>query len=381
MPLLTGTTPFEQLSNLTEALSFKMTQALTMKSDALPKRTEADSGPESNWFDRLKVRLGFEEPHSVRATIENALKRDESASAALSPEERTMLLNILHFGRLRVDDVMVPRADIIAVDENTPLGELLRVFENAGHSRIPVYRETLDDPLGMVHIKDLMQWITSQSARLALQDVSDQTKKTLANGELQENKSQINLASVDLGQSVASARIRRNVLFVPPSMPVVDLLLRMQATHVHLALVVDEYGGTDGLVSIEDLVEEIVGDIEDEHDVNDKPLIREDPQRGLIADARTPIEDLEDGLGLSLQLPDREEDELDTLAGLIFSMLGRVPVRGELVRHPSGLEFEILDADPRRIKLLRIHKKGAAISTKGRFQPVSKVAKAETEMK
>jgi CBS domain containing-hemolysin-like protein len=155
----------------------------------------------------------------------------------------------------------------------------------------------------------------------------------------------------------------------------------MQATHVHLALVVDEYGGTDGLVSIEDLVEEIVGDIEDEHDVNDKPLIREDPQRGLIADARTPIEDLEDGLGLSLQLPDREEDELDTLAGLIFSMLGRVPVRGELVRHPSGLEFEILDADPRRIKLLRIHKKGAAISTKGRFQPVSKVAKAETEMK
>lgn len=358
-----------------------MTQTTAMKPDALLNRTVTDSESEPSWFDRIKVRLGFKKPHSVRDAIEDALKKDEGSPAAFSPEERSMLLNILRFGGLRVDDVMVPRVDIIAVDEQAPLGELLRVFEIANHSRVPVYRETLDDPMGMVHIKDLMQWIASQTARPALRDTSAQAGQGRANGELLHKKGEIDLTNVDLSQPVASAKISRDVLFVPPSMPVVDLLLRMQAMHVHLALVVDEYGGTDGLVSIEDLVEEIVGEIEDEHDVNDKPLIREDPQRGLIADARTPIEDLEDRLGVSLQLPDRDEDELDTLAGLVFSMLGRVPVRGELVRHPSGLEFEVLDADPRRIKLLKIHKKAAANSGKSRIQPQTKNANVEAEIK
>ncbi|MGI9386786.1 MAG: transporter associated domain-containing protein, partial [Methyloligellaceae bacterium] len=214
----------------------------------------------------------------------------------------------------------------------------------------------------------------AQSGWQATKDIFRNSGRRRANGKLFDTTGEIDLTSVDLSRPLAAAKICRNVLFVPPSMPVVDLLLRMQTTHVHLALVVDEYGGTDGLVSIEDLVEEIVGEIEDEHDVNDKPLIREDPQQGLIADARTPIEDLEDRLSLSLQLPDREEDELDTLAGLVFSMLGRVPVRGELVRHPSGLELEVLDADPRRIKLLRIHMKGTAKAGKGRVQTQSKTA-------
>lgn len=157
---------------------------------------------------------------------------------------------------------------------------------------------------------------------------------------------------MDLSRSVASANISRDMLFVPPSMSVVDLLIRMQATHIHLALVVDEYGGTDGLVSIEDLVEEIVGEIEDEHDQNGGPMIRQVPEQGLVADARVPIEELQERLNVTLVSPD---EDIDTLGGLVFNLAGRVPVRGELIRHAEGMEFEVLDADPRRIKKLRIH--------------------------
>ena len=227
------------------------------------------------------------------------------------------------------------------------------MFQQAGHSRIPVYRETLDDPQGMVHIKDLVAWIMAQSAR-----AEPKGKRPAAAGKTAEEAAEtasIELQAVDLSLSVAAAGIQREVLFVPPSMAVLDLLLRMQATHIHLALVVDEYGGTDGLVSIEDLVEEIVGEIEDEHDVNDEPLLKEDPERGLIADARAPIADLEAHLGQPLLSTGRDED-VDTLGGLVFTILGRVPVRGELVPHANGIEFEVLDADPRRIKKLLVHK-------------------------
>ncbi len=305
-----------------------------------------NAGP--NWLSRLRVRFGLEdEAPSIRETIEHALQSEDPSKTVFSPQERSMLLNILRFGALRVEDVMVPRADIISIDEQAPLGELLCVFEKAGHSRVPVYRETLDDPTGMVHIKDLMEWITSEAA----------TKQNTASQNGRLDTEAVDLQCVDLTQPVASAKIRRNVLFVPPSMPVVDLLLRMQTTRVHLALVVDEYGGTDGLVSIEDLVEEIVGEIEDEHDVNGEPLIREDSTHGLVAHARTPIGDLEELLGVSLTLPERDDDEVDTLGGLVFSMVGRVPARGELLRHPGGIEFEVMDADPRRIKTLKIHTK------------------------
>ena len=168
---------------------------------------------------------------------------------------------------------MVPRADIIAVDDSITIDELMRVFRQAEHSRLPVYRETLDDPRGMIHIRDLMSWITAEAE--------------LAGAE------RLNLGKVDLQRSIATMNITRDLLYVPGSMSVLDLLPKMQTTRVHLALVVDEYGGTDGLVSIEDLVEEVVGDIADEHDVEDEPLIRTDPKLGLIADARMPIEDLE----------------------------------------------------------------------------------------
>jgi CBS domain containing-hemolysin-like protein len=287
---------------------------------------------EGSWFERLLATFGLGEEPDLRELIEDALAR--SKSDTLSGQERGMLRRILRFGKLTVEDVMVPRADIIAVDDTMTIDELMRVFRQAEHSRLPVFHETLDDPRGMVHIRDLMSWITAQAE--------------LGEGE------RLDLGKVDLMRSVATLGITRDLLYVPASMSVLDLLLKMQTTRLHLALVVDEYGGTDGLVSIEDLVEEVVGDIADEHDVEDEPLIRSDPRLGIVADARMPIEELEKHLGLEL-VSEELEEEIDTLGGLVFSIAGRIPARGELVRHPSGVEFEVLEADPRRIKKLRIH--------------------------
>ena len=297
-----------------------------------PVEEQHPSDEEASWFDRLLQKFGLGEEPDLRELIEDALAR--SKSDTLSAQERGMLRRILRFGNLTVEDVMVPRADIIAVDESVTIDELMRVFRQAEHSRLPVYRETLDDPRGMIHIRDLMSWITAE-AELG-------------------GTGRLDLGKVDLQRSIATMNITRDLLYVPDSMSVLDLLLKMQTTRVHLALVVDEYGGTDGLVSIEDLVEEVVGDIADEHDVEDEPLIRTDPKLGLIADARMPIEDLEKHLQRELVSEEQEED-IDTLGGLVFSIAGRIPARGELVRHPSGIEFEVLEADPRRIKKLRIH--------------------------
>ncbi len=298
--------------------------------------TKNENSSQEGWLGKLRHSLGLEEDQvSLREKIGDTLLADSQGDTSFKPQERAMLLNILRIGALRVDDVMVPRADIIAIDENESVAELLEMFEKAGHSRVPLFRDTLDDPMGMVHIKDLMQWITSCSRGGDGSGVG------------------VDLKSVDLNSSIALTKIRREVLFVPPSMSVVDLLLRMQTTRVHMALVIDEYGGTDGLVTIEDLVEEIVGEIEDEHDHEDKPLITESNDNVLVANARTPIADLEERLGKSLIIPERE-DEVDTIGGLVFSLVGRVPVKGEIVRHPNGIEFEILDADPRRIKQLKI---------------------------
>lgn len=285
---------------------------------------------ESTWFARLLQTFGLNEEPDLRELIESALAR--SKSDTLSPQERSMLRRILHFGALTVEDVMVPRADIVAVDDSVNIEELMRVFRDAEHSRLPVYRETLDDPRGMIHIRDLMSWITEQ-----------------ANGD-----DKLGLGRVDLKRSVGAIRIARELIYIPASMSVLDLLLKMQSSQLHLALVVDEYGGTDGLVSIEDLVEEIVGEIADEHDVEDEPLIHLDPRLGLICDARTPVEDLEKHLKIDL-VSDEQEEDIDTLGGVVFSIAGRIPARGELVAHPSGIEFEVLDADPRRIKKLRVH--------------------------
>jgi CBS domain containing-hemolysin-like protein len=197
---------------------------------------------------------------------------------------------------------------------------------------VPVYRDNLDEPVGMVHVKDLMSWVIAQ-------------------GKTDAAKGRFDLAAADLSQQIASANIMRDLIFAPPSMSALDLLIRMQGRHTHLALIIDEHGGTDGLVSIEDLLEEVVGNIEDEHDSGNAPLISQDAG-GLIVDARAGIEDVEAKIGLSLS-SDSDED-VDTLGGLVFTMLGRVPARGEIVRHSSGIELEVLDADRRRAKKLKL---------------------------
>jgi CBS domain containing-hemolysin-like protein len=263
--------------------------------------------------------------HSLREALEDLIEEHEEEGAEdraeFTEEERELLLNALSFGELQVWDVMVPRSDVKAIGIGAGLAEVLGTMRDAMHTRLPVYRENLDEVVGMVHIKDLLPYWGD-------------------------------------GADFALERIVREVLFVPPSMRVLDLLLQMRDTGVHMAIVVDEYGGTDGLATIEDLVEEIVGEIQDEHDKILPPRITELPDGVLEADARVEVEDLEQRLGLQLLEPERRED-VDTLGGLLFTLLDRVPARGEVVRHPVGLEFEVLDADPRRIKRLRIHKVSA----------------------
>ena len=281
-----------------------------------PQRSRA-----RNWWRSLLGHTG--DANSLRESLEEMIVEHDEPGRNLTDQERHMLANILSFGELRVDDVMVPRVDVVALEESATLDEVLSVFRASNHSRWPIYRETLDDPLGMVHIKDIVSYLISEPA---------------------EKRPPFALKS-----------LKREVLFVPPSMPALDLLVKMQTTRVHLALVIDEYGGTDGLVSIEDLMEEIVGDIEDEHDEEEGPDFIEHADGSIDANARAPIEDLEKLLGQTLVAED-SEDNVETLAGLVFSLAGRVPVRGELIKHPSGVEFEVRDADPRRIKKLRIHR-------------------------
>jgi CBS domain containing-hemolysin-like protein len=303
----------------------------------------------------LLGRFGLRSP-SLREMVEAGLKEQPEADAAFSTEEREMLRRLLRFGGLRVDDIMVPRADIIALGENEPLSELLRVFSEAGVSRIPLFNETLDDPRGMIHIKDLFRWFTKEAAG----EIFNAPIAVVGNAPVRSEAApegappKLDISRIDLSRPITVAKIRRPVLYVPSSMPATNLLIRMQATRIHMALVVDEYGGTDGLLTIEDLIEQIVGDIEDEHDVAEAAHISVEPKLGLVASARTPVKQLEEHLGMKLLRPDEKED-IDTLGGLMFALLGRVPVRGELVRHPSGLELEVLDADARRLKKVRIH--------------------------
>ena len=354
-----------------------------------PREGETSNGASGaaspGWLQALRVRFGLPGGPALRTTLEEALKGGGTAEA-FSAEEREMLLRILRFGVLRVDDVMVPRADIIAVDENEPVRELLKTFDQAGVSRIPLFNETLDDPRGMVHIKDLMRWLMGDAlGRPAIEGratvkpgpaIAGIPGPTAVVPPTIPAVAPADLGRVDLSKSITTTKLRRNVLYVPPSMPAMNLLIRMQTTHIHMALVVDEYGGTDGLVTIEDLVEQIVGEIEDEHDVVEAANIVDDPKLGLIAAARTPIQELEAHLGLTLIDPDGDM-EIDTLGGLVFALVGRVPARGEIVRHASGVEFEVLDADPRRVKKIKIHRartesqKLAAKAARAEAQPSS----------
>lgn len=308
-----------------------------------------ESSQDATITSRLKTLFGLADEPTLRDTLEAALETEEGSASGFSDQERLMLNNILSFRTVRIEDVMVQRADIIAVDETSSIGDVIAVFREAGHSRLPVYRETLDEPVGMVHIKDLMGWMTGK----AKQKNGSQMPKSGTASQASSIGSKIDLARINLERPLASTKILRKALFVPPSMPAMDLLLKMQATRLHLALVVDEYGGTEGLASIEDLIEEIVGEINDEHDVDQTPEIKLNEDGTYLADARVLIEDFRALLGKGA-LVEVNDDEVDTLGGLIFSMTGRIPVRGELIACPPNLEFEVLEADPRRIRKLRV---------------------------
>ena len=258
---------------------------------------------------------------SLRNSVEALIEQREEQAEPIDPEEHTLITNVLKLGTVTVEDSMVPRADIVGVEVGTPLNEAVAVMTSQGHSRIPVYQSTLDDVIGMIHIRDVLGAVER------------------ANGS---------------GRRPALRSLVRQVLFVAPSMRVLDLLLQMRKSRNHMALVVDEYGGIDGLVTIEDLVEEIVGEIEEEHEAATAPRMEDRPDGSVIADARLPIEDLEERAG-ALVSGSEEEGEVDTVGGFVTGLAGRVPVRGELiVDDASGLEFEILDADPRRVKRVRV---------------------------
>jgi CBS domain containing-hemolysin-like protein len=305
----------------------------------VPSAQEGGEG----WFVRaLRTLFGWK-PSTMRSDLTDILEAMSPGESGFSPEESRMLKNILGLRERRVGDVMVPRADIIAVQQDIKLGELVRVFEGASHSRLVVYDDTLDDPVGMVHIRDLIAFMT---ARAAVDPEKNAKRKKPLPADL-------DLKAVNLGMPLSATKIVREILFVPPSMRVIDLLARMQATRIHLSLVVDEYGGTDGLASIEDIVEQIVGEIADEHDEDETPAVAQQPDGSFVADARAKIDDVVGVVGNDFDVGDAADD-VDTIGGYLVTRAGRLPVRGEIVPGPDLFEFEVLDADPRRVKRVRI---------------------------
>lgn len=329
-------------------LASELTGDQADEGDSPKGQSRTSSKPRSNFgfWQRLKRALfGPEDGETLREDLSEALKNGDDLVSGFSPDERAMLDNILLMREVRVEDVMVPRADVEAVDASITLGELLTVFEASGHSRMPVFNENLDDPKGMVHIKDLVAYLT-KSARNGRRSSS----KT-SNGKTAAKP--LDFTRVKLDKTLQSSGIMRKVLFIPESMLAADLLKRMQATRTQMALVIDEYGGTDGLVSLEDVVEIVVGDIEDEHDDDDGPLINEMSSGVWQADAKAGLDDLSVILKSDFS-KDEDAEDADTLGGLIFARLGRVPVRGEVVRMIQGFEFHVTDADARRIKSVRI---------------------------
>jgi CBS domain containing-hemolysin-like protein len=246
---------------------------------------------------------------------------------------------------MRVEDVMVPRSDIEAVAADVNVGSVIERFRQGGHSRMPVYEDSLDNVVGMIHIKDVLEKVT-EGARPA------------ANGAVNGNgsSSPVRFVTPALKQKIGRVDLVRKVLFVPPSMPVIDLLTSMQATHIHMAVVIDEYGGTDGLATIEDLLEAVVGDIEDEHDEEEDQMIRALSDDVFVVDARTELDDLIEVVGADFD-PGHYGDEVDTVGGLIFALAGRVPARGEIVSKLKGFDFEITRSDGRRVKQVRVSRK------------------------
>jgi CBS domain containing-hemolysin-like protein len=317
-----------------------------------------------SWLNRMMRAMFGWSPTSIRSDLKVLLEGPAVTETGFSPDESRMLKNILSLRERRLDDLMVPRADIVAVQQDIPLGELFKVFENASHSRLVVYNDTLDEPVGMVHIRDLIAFMTT--ARAAVQPDAARPEPGAAPGELPP--ADLNFAAVDLTMPLSATRIIRTILFVPPSMPAMDLLAKMQATHTHLALVIDEYGGTDGLASMEDIVEQIVGEIEDEHDEAVERAVVRQPDGSYIAAGRAGLDEAVAVVGADFDVGDAAE-EVDTIGGYIVTQIGRVPVRGELIPGPGMFEIEILDADPRRVKRVRIYLRKPALRIAERVPP------------
>ncbi len=297
------------------------------------------------WLSRVARILFGWKAAATRADLELVLTAEQPA-AGFSPEEAAMLKNILTLRECRIERVMVPRADIVAVQQDVALGTLIKIFANAGHSRLVTYNDTLDDPTGMIHIRDLVAFT---AARAAAEPGSAGRGETSPQPDL-------NFANMDLLLPLSAAKIVREILYAPPSMPALDLLAKMQATRIHLALVIDEYGGTDGLVSMEDLVELIVGDIADEHDVAETPAVTRQGDGSFLADGRASLDDVRAVIGDEFDVGEAGA-EVDTLGGYLVIRAGHVPVRGELVPGPNSFEAEVLDADPRRIKKVKIYRR------------------------
>jgi CBS domain containing-hemolysin-like protein len=307
-------------------------------------------------FDRLRALFGIGGA-SIRDDLEEALA-DASPEDDVSPQERALLKNVLALHEVHVGDVMVPRADIVAVALQTTLADVLAVFREAGHSRLPVHGDTLDDPRGMVHIRDFVGFLTACAKP---PDWPQGVASALA-GELGEAAANCSAVHGGLDAALSQANILRPVLFVPASMPALDLLVKMQATRTHMALVIDEYGGTEGLASIEDIVEMIVGDIEDEHDEDESPKIEAVAGGGFIVDARAGLGEVSRVIDADLRAIG-DAGEVDTLGGLITALAGHVPVRGEIIVE-DGIEFEVTDADPRRVKWVKVRMSGAGVRSK-----------------
>lgn len=266
-------------------------------------------------FSFIRTSLGNKTDNDLHSALREYVADAENADSGIDTNERTLISNILALRDMRAVDVMIPRADIIAIDSSVSTQELFSLLAEKQYSRFPVYRESLDDVIGTIHIKDI-------------------------------------LACLARSQTVNIESLIRDIPIISPSMHVLDLLLEMKQTRRHMALVVDEYGGIDGLVTIGDIIEAIVGEIEDEHEINDEPQMAMSADGSILADGRVDIETFEGSFGKFLSDEDRED--IDTLGGLVFSIAGRVPSRGEVLSHESGLVFEILDADPRRVSRLRI---------------------------
>jgi CBS domain containing-hemolysin-like protein len=309
----------------------------------VPQPNEVHDG----WLGRvMRILFGWRAA-ATRADLELVLTAEQPESG-FSPAEAAMLKNILGLRECRIESVMVPRADIIAVQQDISLGELVKVFAGAGHSRLVVYNDTLDDPAGMVHIRDLVAFMAERAQR------PPAPAGAAGEGE-QTALPDLDLADIDLSMTLTAAKLVRDLLYAPPSMPALDLLAKMQATRIHLALVIDEYGGSDGLVSIEDLVELIVGDIADEHDEAEMPAVTRQADGSFLAIGRASLDDVRAVIGEEFDVGDAAQD-VDTVGGYLVMRAGHVPVRGELVPGPASFEAEVLDADPRRVKRVKIYR-------------------------